>query len=108
MTETTNCPLCDDVVVDMPAHMDEAHEHEMRARRLNPADEVAHMADGLTQRAMELIGESRRTDSIVHAPWTPGLARELLVESDGGVETQEVVEFWGADWRVHLERAVRS
>lgn len=48
----------------------------------------------------DVISKSQATDSIVHLD-AANIA-DLLVECDDSVENDEVYEFWGADWRIHV------
>jgi hypothetical protein len=76
----------------------------------NIMNHPANIACNAHKSAAELIEMSEREDRIIHAPYTGGLATDLIQESDGTAEGKDVVEFWGdaaeehPAWRVHLHR----
>lgn len=53
--------------------------------------------------AQDLIESSITTSSITHEDYTEDLAEELAELCDDSVDAGDVVEFWGSDWRVHLD-----
>jgi hypothetical protein len=50
----------------------------------------------------QAINESIQYNKIVHLPWSRAAEVELMTRCDDCVP--ECGEFWGEDWRVHLDR----
>lgn len=54
--------------------------------------------------AQILADESARTNTIIRYRWSEELEAEMLAISDDSTDGWGEVEFWGADFRVHLVR----
>ena len=50
----------------------------------------------------ELIRASRTEDRVVRVPWSEPLAAALYEACDGGNDAGDELQYWGADWRIHL------
>lgn len=52
--------------------------------------------------ADDAIHISRVEDRTVTLPYDATVAEDLLVACDDHVETADIHEYWGDDWRVHM------
>lgn len=84
------------------------------ARKKNSS--VLYVTDyyATTQAVSDAIERSKSHNEIVLLqPWNKAVYDELLAESEGYAEGNEVHEFWGVDlngddWRVHLAKEPRE